>query len=403
MGSSDYLMTVPQTVPMSHPPPESPALHCPLSPDLWLASTEANPFTHPDFLEAMRTSDSATADTGWGQCPLALEGTDGVVGFAPLYQKSHSYGEYVFDFAWARAAESAGMPYFPKWLVASPFSPVPGARLLAACPDHQALLADALTETVVESGLSSAHVLFAPENELQLLEDRGWLLRRGVQFHWKNPGYRDFQDYLDRLSQPRRKKIRAERRKVAEAGVTTEVIPGALARPEDWDFFYRCYCQTYLEHGNPPYLTREFFRVFERSLQWAAVLVIATADSGERLAASLLMRGPKPGGSTLYGRYWGALQHVSCLHFELAYYAPIEWAIQEGIQTFEGGAQGEHKLWRGFEPVATGSAHWIADSRFRKAVAHFLSREGSGVDHYLGELQDRLPFKAGPGDDALKF
>lgn len=364
--------------------------------DIWQATPGANPFTHPDFLAAMLNSGSATADTGWGHSPLILESDEGPLGTVPLYQKTHSYGEYVFDFAWARAFESAGLPYYPKWLVASPFSPVPGARLLAANPDHQAVLADALTETVATSTLSSAHVLFATEAELTLLEDREWMIRRGVQFHWQNPGYRDFQDYLDRLSQPRRKKIRAERRKVAEAGVQVRVIPGEEAEEDDWDFFYACYCRTYYEHGNPPYLSRDFFSVFEKSLQWAAVLVIAQTSCGRRIAASLLVRGPRQGGQTLYGRYWGALEHIPCLHFELAYYAPIEWAISNGIQTIEGGAQGEHKLWRGFEPVATGSAHWVGDLRFREAVARFLEREGSGVDHYLGELQDRVPFRPSP-------
>jgi len=356
-----------------------------------------NPFVSPHWLSAMEDSGSASLLTGWEGRPILVHDEKGVLAAgAPFYLKHHSYGEYVFDWAWARAAQSAGIRYYPKGLIASPFSPVPGPRLLARDEAARDALAQALTECVRDEGLSSAHLLFGELHDHAALEHRGWLTRLGVQFHWRNRGYRDFADFLDSLTQPRRKKIRAERRKVHEAGVECEVRRANAITEEDWAFFYRCYCQTYREHGNPPYLSEDFFQSIRRTLPQNLALVLARACISsprrpEPIASALLMLGEND--RVAYGRYWGALAHLPCLHFEVAYYTPIEWAISAGVQRIEGGAQGEHKLWRGFEPVETRSSHWVADARFRDAVEHFLAREGQGVQQYLSELDDHSPFK----------
>ena len=371
-----------------------------ISPADWQAlqtGAAENPFVAIEWLTAMELSGSAVPESGWQAHPFLVRDASGLaVAGAPLYLKSHSYGEYVFDWAWARAAQSAGLSYYPKALIASPFSPVPGPRLLAQSEPARQALAEGLTQWVSAQGLSSAHMLFGLREDHLALEREGWLTRLGVQFHWQNRGYRDFDDFLDSLTQPRRKKIRAERRKVREAGVQCEVRVGRDIRDEDWAFFYRCYCQTYLEHGNPPYLSEAFFHSIRNHMPEHLALVTAQASisapqSPEPIASALIMLGEN--GEVAYGRYWGAIAHLPCLHFEVAYYTPIEWAIQRGLRRIEGGAQGEHKLWRGFEPVETRSSHWVADERFRAAVEHFLAREGQGVQQYLSELDDHSPFK----------
>lgn len=365
---------------------------------LLAASPAPTPFVDALFLQAMAQSQSVCPDTGWQVRPaLLFNDTDEVVGAMPLYAKGHSYGEYVFDWAWARAYEEAGLPYFPKWLVASPFSPVPGSRLLAATPEARLGLALGLTEWAKASGWSSAHVLFGHESDHQALTEAGWLLRRGIQFHWHHRGYRDFNDFLDALAQPKRKKIRAERRRVADAGVVCSIRCGSEISDADWAFFYRCYCQTYFDRGNPPYLTEAFFAQLRQSMPQA--LVLAMAHRGETpIACALLLLGSDQGRPVAYGRYWGAVEQVPMLHFELAYYTPLEWAIGKGIERIEGGAQGEHKMARGFDPVETHSSHWISRPEFRDAVARFLAREQGGVDHYLSELDDRRPFRTSPKD-----
>jgi len=365
--------------------------------ELWQASLAPSPFTHHAFLAAAETSASACSHTGWRPCPITVRDPQGgLVAAAPLYMKSHSYGEYVFDWAWARAYQEAGLQYFPKWLIASPFSPVPGSRLLAKEARSQKALAKSLTELVSNSGLSSAHLLFGSDQDHRLLQELGWLERQGVQFHWQNKGFRDFDDFLETLSQPKRKKIRAERRKVAEAGIRCQVRAGGSLNTHDWDFFYRCYENTYLAHGNPPYFSRDFFAEIAQAIPDQIVIATAHPDGdleAAPVAASLLMTQPTAEGLVAYGRYWGSLVQVSMLHFELAYYTPIEWGIATGLQRIEGGAQGEHKMARGFEPVPVLSSHWISEPRFRDAVARFLAREGQGMEGYLSELNDRLPFK----------
>lgn len=358
---------------------------------VWSQAASANPFNQIEFLVAMERSGSADADSGWQARPVVLYDQATPVAAFPLYLKGHSYGEYVFDWAWARAFEQARMRYYPKWLVASPFSPVPGSRLLCVNAEALTAAAQALTSLSQQSGASSAHLLFGTGDEHLALESLGWLARSGVQFHWLNKGYADFDAFLQALTQPKRKKIKAERRKVREAGVTTEVRAGQEITEELWALFYRCYCQTYHEHGNPPYLTAAFFEEVRQTMSDSFVMAIARDHSGEPIASALLMRDAQH--QVLFGRYWGAVAHVPCLHFELAYYTPLEWAIGQGMARVEGGAQGEHKMARGFEPVATGSVHWISQPQFRDAVARFLEQETEGVDDYLSELDDRRPFR----------
>lgn len=361
---------------------------------LWSTSPAPTPFTHRCFLQAMESSGSATAETGWQAQPLLVRSAQGEpLAAIPLYLKEHSYGEYVFDWSWARALQSIGENYYPKGLVAPPFSPVPGSRILAATPEGLGAGADALAQWAEASGLSSVHMLFCSQDEAQAMAQRGWMVRHGLQFHWHNRGYKNFEEFLSSLSQPRRKKIRAERRRVLEAGVTTRLVLGEHATDADWDHFYACYCNTYWAHGNPPYLSREFFALLADQQPDHCLLAIAERDS-QMVAAALLMRQQTPQGLVIYGRYWGALEHIPCLHFELAYYTPMAWAIENGVVRFEGGAQGEHKIWRGFDPEPMRSVHCVRNPRLAQAVAQFLAREGQGMDHAMSELNERRPYSA---------
>jgi predicted N-acyltransferase len=362
------------------------------------AQPGATPFLRHAFLHALHASGSATPDTGWDPRFLTLwaDGPDGerLAAAMPLYAKSHSYGEYVFDWAWADAYAQHRVPYYPKWLAAIPFTPVQGARLLAEdelARRHLLHIALALAE---ESGLSSLHVLFPTDGEAGLMAEAGMLMRQGVQFHWTNPGYPDFDAFLATLSQKKRKNIRAERRRVEEAGISFRHLLGAEIGPDDWRLFHRCYRQTYREHHSTPYLNLDFFQRIGASMPENLLMVIAERES-HPIAASLLVYDADPAVSTLYGRYWGALEHHPCLHFETAYYQPLAFCIAQGIRTFEGGAQGEHKMARGFLPVPTRSAHWLAHPAFADAVERFLERERQGIDAYLDELGERTPYARG--------
>jgi predicted N-acyltransferase len=304
----------------------------------------------------------------------------------PLFAKSHSYGEYVFDWAWADAHERHGVSYYPKLLCAVPFTPVRGRRLLAAGKRERRALAATALELARES--SSLHVLFADDEEAALLREAGMMLRRTVQFHWKNDGYADFESFLARLSHARRKNIRQERRRVREAGVSFRWLEGEAIGRAQWEFFNRCYRHTYAAHGSTPYLNLDFFQRLGTALPASVMMVLAERE-GRPLAASFFLRDRE----ALYGRYWGAVEHVPLLHFECCYYQAIEYAIARGIPVFEGGAQGEHKIFRGLMPVETLSAHWIADARFARAVEDFLAREGRGIARYVDELCEHSPFK----------
>jgi uncharacterized protein len=358
---------------------------------------QANPFLSYAFLHALHESGSATPETGWQPQYIVLyepdpdapePGAERLAAALPLYVKDHSYGEYVFDWAWANAYQEHGLEYYPKLLSAIPFTPVSGARLLARDARARAALVEVLVGTQKATDVSSTHVLFPPEDQARQLADAGFLLRSGVQFHWMNAGYASFDEFLATLEQKKRKNIRAERRKVAEAGVTMRRVRGPDITEEEWRFFTRCYRNTYKEHYSSPYLNIDFFRRIGREMPANLLLVIAERE-GRAIAASLVVHDE----TTLFGRYWGALEHVPCLHFETAYYQPLEFCIEQGIQVFEGGAQGEHKMARGFLPTRTWSAHWLAHPSFADAVQRFLERESGGIEEYIDELNDRSPFK----------
>jgi predicted N-acyltransferase len=347
------------------------------------------PFACHAFLAALQATGCVGGDSGWEPRFVCLERADGTLAAAaPAFLKAHSYGEYVFDWAWAEAYARHGLRYYPKALVAIPFTPVPGARLLAADEPARDALVRALVAECDALGLSSLHVLFPRDEDAGALERAGLMRRRGVQFHWTNPGWASFEDYLGALAQPKRKKIRAERRRVAEAGVAVEMLEGEAITEADWALFARCYRTTYAQHHSTPYLNRAFFAELARTMPGSLLMARARRE-GRPIAAALLMRDA----DAIYGRYWGAIEHVPCLHFEASYYAPIEWAISRGVRRFEGGAQGEHKMARGFLPVETCSFHRLAHPAFADAVERFLVREAGGVDAYLDELTERSPMR----------
>ena len=357
---------------------------------------QPNPFLSYAFLDALHESGSAAPETGWQPQyivlyepdPASSAGAERLAAALPLYVKGHSYGEYVFDWAWANAYQEHGLEYYPKLLCAIPFTPVSGPRLLARDASARAALIEVLARTQQASDVSSTHVLFPPDDQARQLADAGFLLRSGVQFHWMNAGYASFDEFLATLEQKKRKNIRAERRKVKEAGVTMRRVRGPDILDDEWRFFNRCYRNTYKEHFSKPYLNLDFFQRIGRTMPRNLMLTIAERD-GRPIAASLVVHDE----TTLFGRYWGALEHVPCLHFEAAYYQPLEFCIEQGIQVFEGGAQGEHKMARGFLPTRTWSAHWLAHPAFADAVERFLERESGGIDDYIDELNDRTPFR----------
>ena len=388
MSSGDYLIRVLQS-PLALPRDDWNGL---------LARQQhPTPFMRHEYLAALHASGCAVPETGWtprfitvwraGDAPQ-------LVAACPLYLKTHSYGEYVFDWAWAQAYADHGLAYYPKAVIAVPYTPVPGSRLLAQdASARQALLQAAQAEVAQQAG-SSLHLLFGDTPDQEAAKHTRGLMRHGVQFHWHNrPGaYPDFEAFLADLSQDKRKKIRQERRKVAQAGVSFRWARGTQITSTDWDFFYRCYERTYLEHGNAPYLNRDFFQRLAQDLPEPWLLFIAERQ-GQPIAASLIAVDTVGHETVAWGRYWGALERVDCLHFEACYYQPLQWCIEQGVQRFEGGAQGEHKLARALLPQGTYSAHWLRHSGFSEAVARFLAREQAGVDSYMQALQAHTPFR----------
>jgi len=352
-----------------------------------------SPFMRHEYLAAMECSKSATPATGWTPRFVTLWRGAELQAACALYLKAHSYGEYVFDWAWASAYEQHGLDYYPKALVAPPFTPVPGARLLARDAGARDALLAAVLAWCREQALSSLHLLFVTEDDVAACRKAGLMLRHTVQFHWTNEKWADFDAFLASLAHDKRKKIRQERRKVSQAGVTFRRALGTDITPDDWSFFYRCYERTYYEHGNAPYLTRDFFARMSRDMPDHWLLFVAER-AGKPIAASLIAL-DREGGKVAYGRYWGALERVDCLHFEACYYQPLEWCIAQGWQRFEGGAQGEHKMARALMPVKTTSAHWLAHPAFADAVERFLEREGGGIENYLEHLENRTPFRRG--------
>ena len=357
-----------------------------VDPAEWNALAGEQPFVRHEFLSALIETGCASRRTGWLPRLVLLRRGGALCGAMPLFAKTHSYGEYVFDWAWAQAHERHGVEYYPKLISAIPFTPVRGTRLLARSDDDRQILVDAARAAA--TGHSSLHVLFPRDEEAAFLEGKGMLLRRNVQFHWRNEGYADFEAFLARMSHARRKNIRQERRRVREAGVTFEWREGVAIDREHWEHFHRCYRHTYAAHGSSPYLSLDFFLRIGAALPQATALLVARLE-GRPFASALFLRDAR----TLYGRYWGTLQPMPLLHFECCYYQAIEFAIRRGLQVFEGGAQGEHKLFRGLLPVETLSAHWLADPRFARAIEDFLEREGAGVARYVDELCEHSPFK----------
>ena len=425
-----------------------------------------SPFMRHAYLAALHESGSAAPATGWTPHFITLRIGKELVAACALYEKVHSYGEYVFDWAWANAYAQHGLPYYPKATVAVPFTPVPGARLMARDGAARVALVKAMVQWCDQNGMSSLHLLFVNEDDAEACASAGLMLRHTVQFHWKNvaptlvaartvlppegerfalgrPGdetvpFQNFDAFLASLSQEKRKKIRQERRKVLDAGVSFRWSVGRDISQSDWDFFYRCYERTYLEHGNAPYLNRDFFARMANTMPEHWLMFIAERD-GKAIASSLIALDSYPTGASdeniqggwatagfaqvkeeparragdteqntlppslrsentkvAYGRYWGALERVDCLHFEACYYQPLQWCMEHGYQRFEGGAQGEHKMARALLPVKTTSAHWLAHPAFADAVARFLEREDQGISNYLDDLRQRSPFKPAP-------
>ena len=378
-----------------------------------------SPFLRHEYLAAMHITGCASPETGWTPrfitLWLAIDGVDTLCGASALYLKDHSYGEFVFDHAWANAYQQHGLPYYPKALIAPPFTPVPGSRLLAQDAQSRQMLLKAVIEWCEKENLSSLHLLFCSDEDVETCKKESLMLRHTVQFHWTNTQnpYADFDAFLATMAQDKRKKIRAERRKVADAGVTFRWALGADISDADWDFFYRCYERTYWEHGNAPYLSRDFFKQMQTTMPENWLLFTAELE-GKPIATSLVavqaintpatainspknehfeVNSNKSNEKIAYGRYWGALERVDCLHFEACYYQPIEWCINHGYQRFEGGAQGEHKMARALLPIKATSAHWLGHPAFSDAVQRFLDREGQGIENYMEDLGRRSPLK----------
>ncbi|HVK93190.1 MAG TPA: GNAT family N-acetyltransferase [Noviherbaspirillum sp.] len=349
---------------------------------------DRNPFLSFAFLDALHETGCASADSGWQPQYLTIWCNDRLDAALPLYVKYHSYGEYVFDWAWADAYHRNGLAYYPKLLSAIPFTPVTGGRLLARNAEAEKILVDTLLSLQQDNGLSSTHILFPPEAQAQTLKNAGFMLRSGVQFHWLNQGYRDFEDFLSTLDRKKRKNIRAERRKVQDAHIRFRQVPGKQATEADWRFFMGCYDRTYATHYSTPYLNLDFFLRIASSMPENLLLIIAERDE-KPIACSLVVHDER----TMYGRYWGAMEEVPCLHFETAYYQPLDFCIESKLACFEGGAQGEHKMARGFLPQKTWSAHWLAHSAFADAIERFLQQEAGGIDSYIDELRDHSPFR----------
>ena len=353
------------------------------------------PFMRHAFLTALHASGSADASTGWTPRFLLLEQDGRCMAAAPVYLKTHSWGEYVFDWAWADAYHRHGMHYYPKLVVAVPFTPVAGTRLMAMDAQARHLLVAALEDLAARSGASGVHVLFHDQADALALHTTGWLPREGTQFHWQAEASgrpRCFEDLLATLQRDKRKKVLQERRRVAESGIRFTVHHGSGITPSLWHHFFQCYRATYANHGAPPHLRREFFEQTAEAMGDLWLMFVAHR-AGQPVAASLLA--VDPGRRAAFGRYWGSLEPAPFLHFEACYYQPLQWCIENGYDRFEGGAQGEHKIARGLLPCATQSAHWLVHHGFRDAVGHYLHDETAAVAHHRAALQTHTPFRNG--------
>jgi hypothetical protein len=368
----------------------------------WNALAGDNPLLQHAFLLAMEESGCIGPGTAWQGCHLVLRDPDNALaGAMPLYLKHDSHGEFVFDWSWADAYERAGLDYYPKLVSAVPFTPATGARLLVRDDRYrndirQRLVTEAL-RIAKDAGLSSWHVLFPDDAERDAYAAAGLLERKGCQFHWTNDSYRDFDDFLSRFSSQKRKKVKRERRRIAEAGIRFEQIKGDGMTVADWDAVYEFYSHTFFRRGRAPYLNREFFDVVSTSLP-DNILVILARFENQPIAAAICFCG----GETLFGRYWGSAADFHSLHFETCYYQGIEYCIREGLKRFEPGTQGEHKISRGFSPTPTWSFHWLKEPAFCDAISDYLERESSHVDSYMAHWDEHLPYRQGAlGQDNL--
>jgi predicted N-acyltransferase len=362
-----------------------------VDPAQWQALAGDNPTLAWSFLHALHETGCASTQTGWTPRYLVLYRAGVLRGAMPLYLKDHSRGEYVFDHAWADAFHRNGLDYYPKLLSAVPFTPVTGSRLLAATPEDRKLLAHAVLQVARQLETSSLHILFPDEQDRQALAAAGFMLREGVQFHWENPGYADFDAFLASFKMEKRKKIRQDRRRVLDAGIRFEHLAGRSITADVLQFFYQCYVATYEAHFSRPYLSLEFFeRLREQSPDSLIIVLALRGDQPVAVALNLV------GGNVMYGRYWGTTEFVSGLHFETCYVQSIDYCITHGIARFEGGAQGVHKMSRGLSPTPTWSAHWVADPRFASAIADFLAQETAAIGEYIDELAEHQPFKEEP-------
>ena len=357
-----------------------------LNANAWDRLGTHDPFVSHGFLSLLEESGSVGRGTGWTPSPILIEDeADHLVAAAPAYLKSHSQGEYVFDHGWAEAWDRAGGQYYPKLQLAVPFTPVPGPRLLGVRPQQLLAAAEAVT---VQNDISSAHITFIDEAGAAEAERRGWMMRHGVQYHWFNKGYRTFDDFLGELRHSKRKSIRKERRD-ARHGLDIHVLRGSEIAADDWDAMWAFYQDTGSRKWGRPYLTREFFDLVGERMGDSVLLFLAYRDSLPIAGALNFV-----GGDTLYGRYWGCTEEVPFLHFELCYYQAIEWAIEHGLSSVQAGAQGEHKVARGYEPVLTKSAHFIPNKSFRDAVEQFLQAEREGVAAEIEWLRRDLPYRS---------
>jgi uncharacterized protein len=355
----------------------------------WDALTGGHPLLRHAFFLALEESGCASPKTGWQPAFLVEREIGKVEGFMPLYFKTHSFGEFVFDHAWADAYQQNSLAYYPKLVSSIPFTPVAGGRIFGA-PEVQKKLAHAARELAVESGASSLHVLFPTLEAARALEGQGFLLRKTLQFHWRREGKKNFSEFLEGMRHEKRKKIKQERRKIAEAGISFRLVVGSQATEADWDFFFLCYTRTHILYNSPQAFNRDFFARLARTMPENLLLVIGERE-GTPIAAAFNVFHE----GALFGRSWGCTEYVPGLHFETCYYQAIEFCLERGIDLFEGGAQGEHKLARGLLPVTTWSAHWLAHPEFFRAVEDFLQREGRGMSEYVNELEESSPFKRG--------
>ncbi len=357
----------------------------------------AYPFLDHAFLELAERTGSVSPDTGWTPRHLSLADGNRLRAAMPLYEKSHSWGEFVFDWAWARAYEQAGLDYYPKLVSAVPFTPAPSTRILRADPDDDeaaALLLSAATRLAQDTGCSSVHILFPEARELPAFEQQGLLIRKDCQFHWHNRGYTDFDAFLATFTSAKRKKARRDRRRVAEAGISFRRLRGAEMDAEHWAVVYSLIARTFMQRGSLPYFNQAFFEGLSRRLG-NHLLVIQAEKDDQPIAAAVFFESD----TALYGRYWGSEGHYDALHFETCYYQGIDYCIESGKQRFEPGTQGEHKVARGFVPTPTWSAHWLAHPEFANAIERYVDEEGRHIDRYMDAVDTHTPYKSGGDAD----